>query len=249
MFNRGQVSVYRGFQSLFCWKFLLGKSLSGRTSSLRPVSILVLLEVPLRPRRVLHSPGYNRVSILVLLEVPLRQGWSDESDSPYGCFNPCFVGSSSQAHLLPPPFLINQQFQSLFCWKFLLGVDNTISRCWRDVFQSLFCWKFLLGICFGKILHEMNIMFQSLFCWKFLLGRSNGSPRMALVNRFNPCFVGSSSQARNLSESDVSTYKFQSLFCWKFLLGVCRGPCDRRSHEVSILVLLEVPLRLFPSVL
>ena len=61
------------------------------------VSILVLLEVPLRPSLIPAPLPENSVSILVLLEVPLR---------PF------------QAKLLRKGHL---EFQSLFCWKFLLG--------------------------------------------------------------------------------------------------------------------------------
>ena len=86
------------FQSLFCWKFLLGFTSSClRVTSSKVVSILVLLEVPLRPGGGLRAEAARDVSILVLLEVPLR---------------PRRARIRGEAVEL---------FQSLFCWKFLLG--------------------------------------------------------------------------------------------------------------------------------
>ena len=60
------------------------------------------------------------------------------------------------------------------------------------LFQSLFCWKFLLGY----TIHYKNdkyIVFQSLFCWKFLLGEWFEPTELDHERRFNPCFAGSSS--------------------------------------------------------
>ena len=61
------------------------------------VSILVLLEVPLRPDRRRTPAGKDRhVSILVLLEVPLRPAVLRAAGVyTHQGFNPCFVGSSS----------------------------------------------------------------------------------------------------------------------------------------------------------
>ena len=60
------------------------------------VSILVLLEVPLR-QSAMNAPRslFHRVSILVLLEVPLRRSISKASVHHRRSFNPCFAGSSS----------------------------------------------------------------------------------------------------------------------------------------------------------
>ena len=62
------------------------------------VSILVLLEVPLRPveNQALAGRVTLPVSILVLLEVPLRLSLSIIIIIPLNFgFNPCFAGSSS----------------------------------------------------------------------------------------------------------------------------------------------------------
>ena len=188
-------------------------------SPLISVSILVLLEVPLRLEELIQEKRVEKfVSILVLLEVPLRHilrhivmpdipsfnpcfvGSSSQAErrqrrrSPEACFNPCFVGSSSQAKQMGNRRGRETLFQSLFCWKFLLGAR------WNDGFR-------------------LEDLFQSLFCWKFLLGQYVDHIKEAVKFSFNPCFVGSSSQACPNGE---------------------RGPV---SSLVSILVLLEVPLR------
>ena len=60
------------------------------------VSILVLLEVPLRHQQKPAQPeALPQVSILVLLEVPLRRGTGVADTLEICCFNPCFAGSSS----------------------------------------------------------------------------------------------------------------------------------------------------------
>ena len=65
-------------------------------SFLFSVSILVLLEVPLR--HCMNLPATltkDGVSILVLLEVPLRPLRDQAVTAPVRSFNPCFAGSSS----------------------------------------------------------------------------------------------------------------------------------------------------------
>ena len=80
-----------------------------------------MLEVPLRPAAVILYFTFKRVSILVLLEVPLR---------PYYVYR--YIGDDdvSILVLLEVPLRLKvilyekydtQKFQSLFCWKFLLG--------------------------------------------------------------------------------------------------------------------------------
>ena len=189
------------FQSLFCWKFLLGYSAVERfaaiTSGFNPCFVGSSSQAEknrehLGNRTPRFNPCFvgsssqarllflkNRrqkggVSILVLLEVPLRpeiQKWKEKVQQ---CFNPCFVGSSSQA-----------------------------SQCQKGT--------------------RKRIAFQSLFCWKFLLGRRTERDSGRNSGSFNPCFVGSSSQARPDRRHGIPAGQFQSLFCWKFLLGSCSG--------------------------
>ena len=102
------------------------------------------MEVPLRPEILHLLTAQFRVSILVLLEVPLRPGK--------------YFANVLQRH----------QFQSLFCWKFLLGrADYTI-------------WK-TSEIVSILVLLEVPLRHDPL----------PESPRLA--GSFNPCFVGSSS--------------------------------------------------------
>ena len=87
------------------------------------VSILVLLEVPLRPKEKYRRGGQEQtVSILVLLEVPLRLIEMLQDTIKYKLV--------SILVLLEVPLRPNTErlraiaeleFQSLFCWKFLLG--------------------------------------------------------------------------------------------------------------------------------
>ena len=148
------VRVY-SFQSLFCWKFLLGREalwgLDGRKDG---VSILVLLEVPLRPvyGKNIWWTCKCMVSILVLLEVPLR---------------PSPVSSS---------LTISGSFQSLFCWKFLLGHLYEIKGDNNDWVSILVLLEVPLRPEKVDKPKRRGRPFQSLFCWKFLLGISQSIP-------------------------------------------------------------------------
>ncbi len=211
------------FQSLFCWKFLLGSNERVSREVHSVVSILVLLEVPLRPSAIVAF-GTNR-----------------------SCFNPCFVGSSSQAQILHLQEFQLQQFQSLFCWKFLLGAachhcrasdfhcfnpcfvgssSQAVYYCIKLIafsgFQSLFCWKFLLGS-EGNEEHGPGTEVSILVLLEVPLRHQFAYLQPTQVVSFNPCFVGSSSQAPNSMHWYCNWVPFQSLFCWKFLLGKKAG--------------------------
>ena len=83
------------------------------------VSILVLLEVSLRPLLLCEQSQYSRVSILVLLEVSLRQPSMSPKIFGIFCFNPCFIGSISEASPALQKVVTVDLFQSLFYWKYL----------------------------------------------------------------------------------------------------------------------------------
>ena len=158
------------------------------------------------------------VSILVLLEVPLRPCPRIESRGFVRGFQSLFcwkflLGTSDQNEKLR----FENEFQSLFCWKFLLGFNSALSSAISCRFQSLFCWKFLLGqilkiytllyetvsilvLLEVPLRHRFNnfvaiifTQFQSLFCWKFLLGIKVIENSFKNLKSFNPCFAGSSS--------------------------------------------------------
>ena len=83
------------FQSLFYWMFLLKSRKGVALLENIFVSILVLLDVPLKVLLLYFCFRDEGVSILVLLDVPLkglhvgiRRHWQL-------CFNPCFIGCSS----------------------------------------------------------------------------------------------------------------------------------------------------------
>ncbi len=85
------------FQSLFSWKYLLGKCNCVLACVGLDVSILVFVEVSLRPVWAQYWSWESRVSILVFVEVSLR---------------PEALSSASKQEIM---------FQSLFSWKYLLG--------------------------------------------------------------------------------------------------------------------------------
>ena len=158
------------------------------------------------------------------------------------CFNPCFVGSSSQAQRRYPLDYERTEFQSLFCWKFLLGNAQGSATVTCAGFNPCFVGSSSQAN-IDDSGREVMVLFQSLFCWKFLLGLEKSALGKGLQLCFNPCFVGSSSQAEKESLSNALKEMFQSLFCWKFLLGLGYFNVILFFQSVSILVLLEVPLR------
>ena len=109
------------------------------------------------------------VSILVLLEVPLR------------------LAPESSIHT---PFTL---FQSLFCWKFLLG--TILLRFCSKFFDVSILVLLEVPLRLRRAVADVILyfVFQSLFCWKFLLGNHDGFLLGMDTRRFNPCFVGSSS--------------------------------------------------------
>jgi len=62
-------------------------------------------------------------------------------------------------------------FQSLFCWKRLIGFTAATGPIGWVMFQSFFCWKRLIGGRKYNYTSGSFSGFQSLFCWKRLIGR------------------------------------------------------------------------------
>ncbi len=58
------------------------------------VSILVLVDVPLKPQHEVPCEVLPIVSILVLVDVPLKHYLREEYGKNGNCFNPCFGGCS-----------------------------------------------------------------------------------------------------------------------------------------------------------
>ena len=108
------------------------------------VSILVLLEVSLRQGGREWEKIATEVSILVLLEVSLRPSLAMRTESIQQSFNPCFIGSISEAYRRRLVRLLRENVSILVLLEVslrhrLTGRDE-YSAC---VFQSLFYWKYL----------------------------------------------------------------------------------------------------------
>ena len=82
------------FQSLFYWKYHFNAVSPGQWPEQSPVSILVLLEVPLQLYRT-------------VTRITLKQ-----------CFNPCFTGSTTSTIHTKRQAREAKMFQSLFYWKY-----------------------------------------------------------------------------------------------------------------------------------
>ena len=65
------------------------------------------------------AKGRWEVSILVLLEVSLRQVQHSWEYILFPGFNPCFIGSISEAFQWLEQCVVEHEFQSLFYWKYL----------------------------------------------------------------------------------------------------------------------------------
>ena len=106
--------MYIGFNPCFsgCWSATT--VMTPKNEGNCEVSILVLVDVGLRPHLNSTHNYNNYVSILVLVDVGLRPGCPASYQTLEGCFNPCFSG----------------------CWS-ATGVTGTVGAS-PLVFQSLF---------------------------------------------------------------------------------------------------------------
>ena len=112
------------FQSLFSWNSLFDSTGSAvQTGSTYDVSILVFLELALRPEPVRGGEDILPVSILVFLELALRR------------------------QLYNPFAIFMMSFQSLFSWNSLFDNNgyNTVIHS-HPLFQSLFSWNSLFDL-------------------------------------------------------------------------------------------------------
>ena len=163
------------------------------------------------------------------------------------CFNPCFYGSWSQTHKYLAMSIKPEPFQSLFLWKLVLDPQALLRACPAlRKFQSLFLWKLVLDfsaqhapqaanqvsiLVFMEVglrqhasqaANQQLVMFQSLFLWKLVLDKQ-------IKVRKAQCFP------------------FQSLFLWKLVLDLAEEGLKKALLFVSILVFMEVGLRLCQS--
>ena len=137
-----------------------------------------------------------------------------------------------------------------------------------QLFQSLFCWITHFGRHIAACERLVSLGFQSLFCWITHFGRQRQSVRdddrrvsilvlldhplrhsltvrsLSLRLRFNPCSAGSPTSALNVDTGPWFCWLlFQSLFCWITHFGREAVPDLVPPRPVSILVLLDHPLR------
>ncbi len=183
------------------------------------VSILVILDVALKPGR--RPPGVpaDEVSILVILDVALKP-----------CRGTVMVS-------------LRIWFQSLLSWMLLSNpILAPVSPGGPCSFQSLLSWMLLSNI--GTVLRSPGTKrFQSLLSWMLLSNRLSFNCWMLLSRSFNPCYPGCCSQTRRLLAEPVFQQMFQSLLSWMLLsnrkgLGGWTG-----KKKVSILVILDVALK------
>ncbi len=156
------------------------------------VSILVLLEVALRPQNEINAGhalwGFNpcfigSCSATLLLPCLLMVKYSFNPcfigscsatrasriyyDSQKRSFNPCFIGSCSATDLFIGMGGVSVKFQSLFYWKLLCDCKFSRSVDSLQTFQSLFYWKLLCDLS-HSFTFASTFVFQSLFYWKLL---------------------------------------------------------------------------------
>ena len=151
------------------------------------------------------------------MEVSLRQGTQENRTTGGTSFNPCFIGSISEAlscpalHAKPKRVsilvLLEVSLRQLytrytefhnFCFNpcFIGSISEAIYRgCWYGVETSF-------NPCFIGSISEALL----------------SAPVSAQVaSRFNPCFIGSISEACQFRIYPLLVAMFQSLFYWKYL--------------------------------
>jgi len=171
-------------------------------------------------KRVIQIRSTKQVSILVLLDVILKELLSHLQRFVTKCFNPCFVGCYSESEPESIGYSVQTMFQSLFCWMLF----------WKSRVASWSISLFLVSI-----LVLLDVILKDLIP---TIGR-----RRHVC--FNPCFVGCYSESLSWDESLVCHLEFQSLFCW-MLFWKGGGLGDLVNNPVvSILVLLDVILKVF----
>jgi len=161
------------------------------------------------------------VSILVLLDVALKD---------------CKVLRGSLAPM----------FQSLFSWMLLW---KSIWRRWNydeKVVSILVLLDVALKANFVPEFGKVYMLFQSLFSW-MLLWKLQLTIWLFLLTSFNPCSLGCCSERLLSADAPYAARVFQSLFSW-MLLWKCMFYHSKRGRiHVSILVLLDVALKVWTT--
>ena len=166
--------------------------------------------------------------------------------SPDPCFNPCFIGNCSHTLSSAP----NLSFQGCFNPCF-------IGNCSHTPFSATLAHsKLCFNPCFiGNCSHTYNSYSSYQFLKVSILvlletalipEKSSSFQRHYL--RFNPCFIGNCSHTRWIMPRRGEMSQFQSLFYWKLLSYMAAGKKGAVWKVVSILVLLETALILFPLI-
>ena len=205
------------FQSLFCWKCLCEAEESINLTYNEKFQSLFcwkcLCEAHTMVCTPTTSPSFN----------PCFAGSASVRRLSRKCqngitgFNPCFAGSASVSPAMDAQMQIALLFQSLFCWKCLC--EPPLGSPWNPPACFNPCFAGSASVRHGPLLLRKEVFwFQSLFCWKCLCELTSLPANIASNLSFNPCFAGSASVSQDM-------IVIHGLF-----------------SEVSILVLLEVPL-------
>ena len=209
----------RGFQSLFCWKWVWkGFNTVGQYYRIS-VSILILLEVSLEAKMV---------TTLIVNEI---------------CFNPYFVGSESGRKEKDKRTIQYFMFQSLFCWKWVWkGIQRSPIIIPTQSFNPYFVGSESGSILFTALPTASELSFNPYFVGSESGSWNAGSTIVRRMACFNPYFVGSESGRKEVWQYFYGWILFQSLFCWKWVWKIIATEEITAFGWVSILILLEVSL-------
>ena len=152
------------------------------------VSILVLMEEPLKPPEIENSGiQISRVSILVLMEEPLKQLHNQMDRIGEKCFNPCFNGRTTSTYNSFQHSRVYHRFNPCFNGRTTSTlVDYHIDRMENVGFNPCFN---------GRTTSTLSSFSLS-----------------ARLPCFNPCFNGRTTSTQVRFNHPYFTEKFQSLF-------------------------------------
>jgi len=246
MLSRAAIKM---FQSLFCWMLFWKCWYIVLPDHFKIVSILVLLDVILKACQIKAFRNTCIVSILVLLDVILKESHGAWIRHSIIRFNPCFVGCYSERMILLLTIDEEKRFQSLFCWM-LFWKFQAIGRNQKD----RGCFNPCFVECYSErpISDNRSIRFQCVSILVLLDVILKVLPHhllLVLLLGFNPCFVGCYSESKTFSFFRVLTVGFNPCFVGCYSERRCGVNAIYRNDRVSILVLLDVILKVCVTVI
>ena len=205
------------FQSLFCWMLFWKLRRSSSATELIWFQSLFCWMLFWKIFFTVRTAKPYRVSILVLLDVILKDVHPNRTK--------CKIG-----------------FQSLFCWMlFWKPSDHT-----HPIHQSPVSILVLLDVIlkdqsYQRITWALSVSILVLL--DVILKARHRNWRWMIRSSFNPCFVGCYSERMMAGKENYRLALFQSLFCWMLFWKLDTGAGTKETLSVSILVLLDVILK------